>query len=87
MKPNYIIDCVHCELKERRTDSVFCSEECKQAFIAAGPPESIQCELCDNEADGIKDAERDGWVDIELNVEGYPYNYLGLCPDCQKEAG
>ena len=29
--------------------------------------------------------QNDGWTNIELFVEGYSCNYLGLCPDCKIE--
>jgi hypothetical protein len=76
--------CHHCGEKPRRGESLFCSEECKAEFakIAA---EAIACGSCDAIIDGITEALAAGWSDIEPDLEGYSWNYLGTCPDCREE--
>lgn len=76
--------CYHCRKNPRRGESLFCSEECKAEYAKIAP-ESIECFMCDAQADGITSAIAAGWKDIEQDLEGYGYNYLGYCPACQKE--
>ena len=68
----------------RQADSLFCSKVCKEEY-AQSPPQSISCEYCSAQADGILEAETAGWKGIEMDIEGYSWNFLGACPDCVKE--
>ncbi len=76
--------CIQCEKNPRNGESLFCSPACKTAY-SINPPESISCGVCDAQTDGVAAAEAQGWKHLEMDVEGYSWNYLGLCPDCQKE--
>ncbi len=78
--------CAHCEkpVPASRCESLFCSEECKAEY-SKNPPETIACENCSAHIDGLKEAEAAGWKEIEIHVEGFSWNYLGICPDCLEE--
>jgi hypothetical protein len=76
--------CQQCGEKPRCDESLFCSPQCKAAFaeIAA---QAIACGSCDALIDGITEALAAGWSDIEPDLEGYSWNFLGTCPDYRKE--
>ena len=75
--------CCQCEgtIAPARSESRFCSKACKAEY-AKDPPQSISCEHCSAQADGVKEAEAQGWKDIAMDVEGYSWNFLGTCPEC-----
>lgn len=75
--------CCQCEgdIPPKRFESLFCSKACKEEY-AKDPPQTISCNFCTAQADGVKDAEAQGWKDIDMDVEGYTWNFLGTCPEC-----
>jgi hypothetical protein len=76
--------CLHCGVNPAAGESKFCTSTCLEAF-AKTMPESISCSGCDQSADGIAEAIAAGWIDIERDPEGSSWNYLGFCPECQRE--
>lgn len=47
-------------------------------------PESISCDDCDASCDSLQQALHEGWIDLNEDLTGMTWNYLGHCPDCQK---
>ena len=45
-------------------------------------PESVSCESCDNSADSLQQALRNGWTDLAMDESGLSWNFLGRCPEC-----
>jgi hypothetical protein len=76
--------CLCCGVKPTAGESKFCTPACREAF-AKTMPESISCSSCDATADGVAEATAAGWVEIEADPEGTSWNYLGFCPDCQRD--
>ncbi len=48
-------------------------------------PETLSCDNCDASADSIAEALQEGWIDLNYDPDGRSWNYIGHCPDCQKE--
>lgn len=76
--------CLHCGVNAAAYESKFCTAACREQF-AATMPESISCSGCDAMADGVAEATAAGWIDIEPDPDGSSWNYLGYCPECQRE--
>jgi hypothetical protein len=77
------LPCIQCENRPERSGSRFCSEECKEEYTATCHP-AIACRECDEFVEDLDEAKVAGWTDVELDVEGWSWNHLGLCPDCTK---
>jgi hypothetical protein len=77
--------CFNCDSYPTRPSSHFCSETCKEEFIKT-MPFVLECYYCDGNEEGLNTkeaAEAGGWTDIIVDADTGPWNYLGLCPDCQ----
>ena len=76
--------CLHCEQNAASRNSHFCSPACKMAFMSAndGP---VDCGECSCEAESVAEAEANGWLDVTPDPEGFSWNYLALCPECQAD--
>lgn len=47
-------------------------------------PESVACCHCDAHMDSPQEAVIEGWLDLAQD-DGPAWNFLGICPACQKE--
>lgn len=75
--------CLGCTRKPHSGESLFCSDQCRARY-SRDPPQSIACCQCDGQADSLKEVIASGWTDLDRDVEGYTWNYLGLCPECAR---
>ncbi len=52
---------------------------------AETPAETGTCYHCDATFDSLAEALRRGWRDLQQDVKGLSWNYLGCCPDCPSD--
>jgi hypothetical protein len=75
------LPCMKCKNHLQRSDSRFCCEACKDGYAATCFP-AIARRDCDAFIEDLDEAKVAGWTDVELDVVGHSWNFLGLCPDC-----
>lgn len=47
--------------------------------------QSVTCFHCDNSADSLAEAVKEGWNDLQEDPKGFTWNYLGTCPSCRAD--
>jgi hypothetical protein len=47
--------------------------------------QSVTCFQCDNSADSLAEAVKEGWNDLQEDPKGFTWNYLGTCASCRTD--
>jgi hypothetical protein len=56
------------------------------ADLPKGVPFVMQCSECDMDAPpSWESAVLAGWTEIEADLNGMTWNFLGMCPECRDE--